>query len=144
MHIKIILTREKILNILAIGVMITLFCLAALQVIDPLYAFAGVLLWMTAVLGRIEIFLHVHTIEYDVLHTDYGGGVWRFWIGGNAVNLFPGLGLVTPFALSNIISMVALDLVPTGFPIWLPLTMTGLFTIAFIMIAINQFNRKAF
>jgi hypothetical protein len=87
MHIKTILTREKILNYLAIGVMIALFCLAALRVIEPLYAFGGVLLWMTAFLGRIEKFIHEHTIEYDVLHTDYVGGVWRFWIGGNAVNL---------------------------------------------------------
>ena len=87
MQIKTILTREKILNYLAIGVMIALFCLAALRVIDLLYAFSGVLLWMTAFLGRIEKFLHEHTIEYDILHTDYGGGVWRFWIGGNVVNL---------------------------------------------------------
>ena len=87
MQIKTILTREKILNYLAIGVMIALFCLAALRVIDLLYAFSGVLLWMTAILGRMEKFLNEHTIEYDILHTDYGGGVWRFWIGGNAVNL---------------------------------------------------------
>jgi len=87
MHIKTILTREKILNYLAIGVMIALFCLAALRVIEPLYAFSGVLLWMTAFLGRIEKFLNEHTIEYDILHNDYGGGVWRVWIGGNVVNL---------------------------------------------------------
>ena len=45
MHIKSIQKRDKILNILAIGVMIALFCLAALRVFDPLYAFGGVLLF---------------------------------------------------------------------------------------------------
>ncbi len=81
MHIKTILKREKILNIFAISVMIALFCLAALRVIAPLYAFGGVLLWMTVILGRIEKFLNGHMIEYDVLHTNCDGGVWHFLIG---------------------------------------------------------------
>ncbi|MCB2213987.1 ABC transporter permease [bacterium] len=63
--------------------------------------------------------------------------------GAILVNLFPGLGLVTPFALPSYISMVALDLVPDGFPLWLPLMLTSVYTIVFTLIAIIKFNRKA-
>lgn len=61
--------------------------------------------------------------------------------GAIIVNLFPFLGLVTPFALPGLMGAVANNLVPSNFPLWAPLVGTSISSLIFLLISIRQINR---
>ena len=63
--------------------------------------------------------------------------------GALLVNLFPGLALVTPFAMANMIPVIVEGMVPPGVPVWMPIVFTGLWCLAFTGIALWRFNKKA-
>jgi len=58
------------------------------------------------------------------------------------VQLFPFLGYITPFMLSNLSPLIVLGSPPAGFPVWLPLFSTVVMSITFLIIAIRGFNQK--
>jgi ABC-2 type transport system permease protein len=98
------------------------------------------------VLGLTLLFYLSLTLMLEVL-SDRRGMVLGIAL-GNAlggmllVNLFPGLSLVTPFALANLAPLIVNGGAPAGLPVWMPLTATGLFSLIFIIIALRRFNKK--
>ena len=62
--------------------------------------------------------------------------------GALLVNLFPGLGLITPFSLPSFIPMVVQGTVLANIPLWLPIASTGLMSLIFVVVAIRKFNQK--
>ena len=63
--------------------------------------------------------------------------------GALLVNLFPGLALITPFAMPNMIPVIVQGIPLPGVPIWMPITFTALMSLGFIGIALLRFNNKA-
>lgn len=63
--------------------------------------------------------------------------------GALLVNLFPGLALVTPFAMANMIPIIVQGMVPPGVPVWMPIAFTALWCLVFVGITLWRFNKKA-
>ncbi len=106
----------------------------------PFFKGIGVLCIMLSFYLGLTLMLEVVSDKRGLV---LGVGLGNALGGMLLVNLFPGLALVTPFALANFAPLIINDAVPEGFPAWVPLAATALFTIIFILIALRQFNKKA-
>ncbi len=100
----------------------------------------------TAILALDLFFYITLTLMVEVLSNSRGivlGISLGSALGGAIlVNLFPGLGLITPFALPSVIGAVATNTLPPGFPLWLPLTGTAVASVIFLFTSIWQINHK--
>jgi len=101
----------------------------------------------TGILALLLFFYLTLTMMMEVLSNTRGGvlGVSLGAALGGAllINIFPGLALVTPFALPNLIPVIVQGIVPAGFPVWLPIISTLIMTIVFVAVSLWQFNKKA-
>lgn len=95
----------------------------------------------------LELFFYITlTLMLEVISNSRGtvlGVSLGSALGGAVlVNLFPGLGLVTPFALPSLIGAIVTNNVPSDFPVWLPLIGSTILSLIFLSIGIWQVNQK--